>query len=74
MMEDKEQFIGEVVKLIEQKGKEVQSSGEPAEAQLPKVDVLLDVVRFLDHYDENVKVLNDYWRKKRYAEKFKGDR
>ena len=73
-MEGKEQFIQELVKLIEQKGKEVQASGEPAEMQLPKVDVMLDVVRFLDHYDENVKVLNDYWRKKRYAEKFKGDR
>lgn len=70
MMEGKEQFIQELVKLIEQKGKEVQASGEPAETQLPKVDVMLDVVRFLDHYDENVKVLNEYWSRKRYAEKF----
>ena len=59
MMEDKEQFINEIVNLIEQKGREVQSSGEPARDQLPKVDILLDIVRFLDHYDENVQILNN---------------
>lgn len=41
------------------------------EDKLVQMDVVLDIIRFLDQYDENVKVLNEYWRKKRYAEKYK---
>jgi hypothetical protein len=69
-MNDKEQFIDEVVRMIEQKGHEVQTSGEPPLQQLPKVDILLDMIRFLDKYDENVIVLNNYWRAKRLDRRF----
>lgn len=41
------------------------------EDKLVQMDVVLDIMRFLDQYDENIKVLNEYWRKKQCEEKFK---
>lgn len=35
-----------------------------------QMDVVLDLLHFLQDYEENTKVLNDYIRKKRYKEKF----
>lgn len=55
------EMIDEVVGLIQQKGEELRVSGKSPYDQLPQMDVLLDTIRFLDRYDENVKVLNQYY-------------
>ena len=39
-----------------------------------KLDVLIDTMKFLQNYDENTKVLNQYWLNKKRQEKFNGDR
>ena len=38
--------------------------------KLEQADVLLDTMKFLNDYDENVKVLNKYWIEKHHKEKF----
>lgn len=40
------------------------------EQQLVQVDVILDTMKFLQDYEENVKVLNKYWLEKRWKQKF----
>lgn len=35
------------------------------EQQLVQVDVILDTMKFLQNYEENIKVLNKYWLEKR---------
>ena len=39
--------------------------------KLEQADILLDLMKFLKDYDENVVVLNRYWQEKRQKEKFK---
>ena len=39
--------------------------------RLTQADVILDLMKFLNDYDENIEVLNRYWQKKRQREKFK---
>lgn len=41
--------------------------------RLTQADVILDLMKFLKDYDENVVVLNKYWQEKRQREKFKQD-
>lgn len=55
------EIIDEVVELIQQKGEELRLSGKSPYDQLPQMDVLLDTIRFLAGYDENVEVLNQYY-------------
>ena len=38
-----------------------------------QLDVILDTMRFLNDYEENVKVLNKHLAEKRKQEKWKGD-
>lgn len=40
------------------------------EQQLVQVDVILDTMKFLQNYEENIKVLNKYWLEKRWKQKF----
>lgn len=39
--------------------------------RLTQADVILDLMKFLNDYDENIEVLNRYWHEKRQREKFK---
>ena len=39
--------------------------------RLTQADVILDLMKFLNDYDENIEVLNRYWYEKRQREKFK---
>lgn len=38
-----------------------------------QMDIILDIMRFLNDYDENVKVLNKHLAEKKKREKIKGD-
>lgn len=39
--------------------------------RLTQANVILDLMKFLNDYDENIEVLNRYWHEKRQREKFK---
>ena len=41
--------------------------------RLTQADVILDLMKFLNDYDEHIEVLNRYWQEKRQREKFKQD-
>lgn len=67
-MEDKskeeairKQITDDIIKYLQTKGQEIQTSGKPIEQQLIQMDVILDIIRFLDKYKENVQVLNDHY-------------
>ena len=68
MMEDKEtirkQITDDIIKYLQVKGQELQTSGKPVEDQLIQMDVILDVIRFLDRYKENVQILNRHYLEK----------
>ena len=73
MMEDrkfKKEIINELDKAIEQIAKKLKDSNSNINEQVVKVDVLLDTMKFLDNYDENVEVLTKYWLEKKWQTKF----
>lgn len=41
--------------------------------RLEQVDVVLDLMKFLKDYDENIIVLNKYWQEKHQREKYHQD-
>ena len=41
-----------------------QEKGKTTEEKMAEIDVLLDTIKFLNNYDENVKVLNKHIRDK----------
>ena len=53
--------INEIVEFIQQKGTELRGSGKSPYDQVAQMDILLDTIRFLDRYDENVRILNEYY-------------
>ena len=38
--------------------------------KLVQVDVILDVIKFLQHYKENTEILNSYWLNQNWKNKF----
>lgn len=71
----KDDIIKKVTAYLQKLGKEVQDNdGLTLYEKVTKADVLLDTIHFLSDYDENVKVLNSYWKNKRYKQKFDIDR
>lgn len=67
-MEDENQkkIKDEIVARIKSIGEDIRESSEDVNIKAAKMDVLLDTMKFLEHYDENVKALNNYWYNKRF--------
>lgn len=67
----KEQIIDRIFAELQALGDTVRDSGEftPLQ-QLPQVSVLVDTMRFLQDYDENIVALNKYWSQKRGDPRF----
>lgn len=40
---------------------------------LEQADVLLNLMKFINNYDENIKVLDKYWKEKHHKSKFQQD-
>lgn len=74
MNDNKKYMIEQLVGVLQLKGEYLNSSDIDLYEKADKLDVLLDTMKFLQNYDENVKVLNEYWLDKRYKEKFKIER
>lgn len=69
-MKDKKEVIESIYKFLQEQGEVLQGSEISPEEKATQLDVLLDTMHFLKDYDENVKVLNEYWIEKRQREKF----
>ena len=75
-MEDKckEEMIKQVMIKLQELGlKSSEDKTKSKKDKLTEADVLLDTMHFLKDYDENVKVLDKYWRAKRYKHKYELD-
>lgn len=69
--ESKEAVLQRLCNMLQGQGMFIrEDTTMTSEEKLEQMDVVIDVLHFLNDYDENVKVLNEYWVKKRYAEKF----
>ena len=61
----KQIMIDKIVEAIKNFGEETRNDKDTSlKDKCIQVDVLLDTIKFLDNYDENIKVLNDYYTKK----------
>ena len=67
----KQQIIEEITKFLQVKGENIRSSNKSLDIQVTQMDILLDTMHFLQDYDENVKILNEYRIRKNYQNKFK---
>lgn len=57
----RKQITSDIVLYLQTKGDEIQSSDLSPVEQLIQVDMILDVIKFLDKYKENVQVLNRHY-------------
>ena len=57
----RKQITDDIIKYLQLKGQLIEINTRPAEEQLIQMDVILDVVKFLDRYKENVQVLNQHY-------------
>lgn len=70
-MKTKEDYIDEIYKYIKELGKELQEDQTiQVKDKIPQVDLFINTIKFLQDYDENVKVLDKYWREKNRKLKF----
>ena len=70
-MKTKEDYIDEIYKYIKELGKDLQEDQTiQAKDKIPQVDLFINTIKFLQDYDENVKVLDKYWREKNRKLKF----
>lgn len=66
----KEETINKIQDLLLEEGKTLQDNKEiPTRDKIERVDVLLNLVKFLDNYDENIEVLNRHLRETRWKRK-----
>ncbi len=68
---NRQKVIDEITRKLEEIGKQLQQDKDMnPQDKAVQVDVMLDTLHFLQDYDENVKVLNQYWMEKRRRQKF----
>lgn len=60
-----EDIKDKIVDRIKDLGEEIRNSGLPIKDQLTQMDVVLDTIRFLEHYDRDTKILNQNLRERR---------
>lgn len=70
-MKTKEDYINEIYKYVKELGKELQEDQTiQVKDKIPQVDLFINTIKFLQDYDENIKVLDKYWRDKNRKLKF----
>lgn len=73
--ENKKDMISKIVSAMETEGKFIQQNQEySTDNKLSRMDVILDVVHFLDNYEENVRVLTEHALEHRLEKYSKGER
>lgn len=78
MDEDKKAMIQKVIEAMQSEGHFIQQDKTTSnETKMSQMDVLLDVVHFLENYERNVRILSKYeyeHRMERYKEKKDNER
>ena len=71
MSDNKQQYIEELLALLREQGETVKSNknNKITLDMLERADVLLDLIKFLKDYDENIIILNKHWQEKHKKEK-----
>lgn len=65
MKHAKQIMIDKIIEAIKDLGRETKENEQVStKDKFDQVDVLLDTMKFLNNYDENVKVLNTYYTEK----------
>lgn len=70
----KEQLIIRMFDMLKEQGMYVREDKTLTDKEkLEQADIILNVMKFLKDYDENIEVLDKYWREKHHREKFGTD-
>lgn len=63
----REETIMSILKALQDTGEIVREDKKASlDDKVIKMDVILDTMRFLNNYEENVKILNKYWCNKKF--------
>ena len=61
-LKNKEVVMDKLIEDLRRQGELLQQDKELSiQDKLTQMDVILDVLHFIQDYDENIKVLNNYW-------------
>ena len=67
----KEQLIIRMFDMLKEQGMYVREDTTLTDKEkLEQADTILNIMKFLKDYDENIEVLDKYWREKHHREKF----
>lgn len=67
----KEQLIIRMFDMLKEQGMYVREDKTLTDKEkLEQADTILNIMKFLKDYDENIEVLDKYWREKHHREKF----
>ena len=62
MTEHKEEMIKAVQDILLNEVEYIRQSSKTLDDKIDETDLLLDMIKFLDRYEENTKVLNQYYK------------
>ena len=75
MAGSKNDLISEILHYLQDKGLAIKGDSNLDDKQVSvQLDVLVDTMRFLKDYEENVHILDKYWSAIREHEKFNAER
>lgn len=67
----KEQLMTRMFNVLKGQGMYVREDTSLTDREkLEQADIILNMMKFLKDYDENIEVLDKYWKEKHYKEKF----
>ena len=69
MTEHKEEMIKGIQDILLNEIEFIRQSNKTLDEKIDETDLLSDMIKFLDRYEENIKVLNQYYRNKRGIER-----
>lgn len=68
----KKQLMDRLFNVLQGQGMYIREDASlTPEDKLQQMDIILDTMKFLKDYDENVKVLNEHWVSKHRKDKFR---
>lgn len=71
----KEQIIDKLIRALQSEGEFIRQNQDMSmQEKLSEMDVLLDTMKFLQGYDENVKILNKELEHRKRIAKYKADK
>lgn len=75
MKTNKEQIIETLMNILEARFRYIRDDKQSGRVEkIEKEDVILNVMKFLQNYDENIKILDKIEKERHYKEKYKADK